>query len=195
MNNPHPPSFALASPDTPLPTTNERILKFIPYTHSDLILHPEITEPIIELINVAFAVHATRFEGPRLEGHSQFCEELSEDGTVLFTLCSGHTLVATGGIKPAQISETCKLLLFATNPLSFRTGHGSLMLAHAESVACEKGYRRMTMKTVKENDDIIPFYTKRGYVVVSELGLPDDTGSWRECESWRARAPFTLCEL
>jgi hypothetical protein len=53
----------------------------------------------------------------------------------------------------------------------------------------------MSMKTVKENVDIISFYSKRGYRVVSELMLPDDAGSWRECESWAAKAPFTLCGL
>jgi GNAT superfamily N-acetyltransferase len=196
MKDLHPACSTLELPDARLsPTTNGSALKFVSYIQADLILHPEITEPIIELINVAFAVHACRFKGPRLEGHESFCGEISEEGTIFFTLYLGCGPAATGGIKPAAIPGACKLLLFATNPSSFRTGFGSLMLSHVESAAYQKGYRKMTMKTVKENDEIISFYSKRGYRVVSELRLPDDAGSWRECGSWAAKAPFTLCKL
>jgi GNAT superfamily N-acetyltransferase len=181
--------------DAQLPSAiSHPVLKFVVYAHSDIIFHPEITEPIIDLINAAFRIHV-RFRDPRLEGHDQLCQELSENGSFLFALYSGDLPVATGGIQRSLVPGACKLLLFATRPSSSRAGYGSLLLSHSESLAYEKGYRKITMEVVKEHAGVLPFYTKRGYTIVREVKRPDETGDWRECQSWGPKAPFTLCEL
>jgi GNAT superfamily N-acetyltransferase len=80
--------------------------------------------------------------------------------------------------------------LLAVDVSLHRSGLGSLLVEHAETVARDAGATAVRIETVKQAG-LIPFYEQRGYVLVGET----DGQVWNGGADWGAAGPWQMVDM
>jgi GNAT superfamily N-acetyltransferase len=80
--------------------------------------------------------------------------------------------------------------MLATEPSLQRTGVGSMLIEHVEAAARAAGREVMAIEVVLEAGRV-PFYERRGYVVVRQHDGP----AWNGGKDWGATLPWHMVEM
>jgi N-acetylglutamate synthase-like GNAT family acetyltransferase len=80
--------------------------------------------------------------------------------------------------------------LLAVDVSQHRSGLGSMLVEHAETVAREAGATAVSIETVKQAG-LMPFYERRGYVLVGET----DGQVWNGGADWGAAGPWQMVDM
>jgi GNAT superfamily N-acetyltransferase len=142
-------------------------------------------EILVPMINAAYAFTEGHVFGgmPRAERHD--IRKLL-DGIVVAEL--GGRIVACVHIDAA--GDPAHFGLLAVDVSLHRSGLGSRLIEHAETVAREDGATTMRIETVKQAG-IIPFYERHGYQVTGET----DGQIWNGGADWGAIIPWQMVDM
>jgi GNAT superfamily N-acetyltransferase len=80
--------------------------------------------------------------------------------------------------------------LLAVDASLHRSGLGSLLVEHAETIATEAGAAAVRIETVKQAG-LTPFYERRGYCIIGET----DGQVWNSGADWGAVIPWQMVEM
>jgi GNAT superfamily N-acetyltransferase len=80
--------------------------------------------------------------------------------------------------------------LLAVDVSLHRSGIGSMLVEHAETVARNAGATAVRIETVKQAD-LMPFYERRGYTFVGET----DGQVWNGGADWGAAIPWQMVDM
>lgn len=141
---------------------------------------------LMEIINGAFSVYPF-MSGPRLREPEELRAEAGEAGEFILASVGSETLgcamvapapeIDWGVSKDAVIDspDAMYLGLLGVRPGLRMQGLGRRLVAEAERIAIERGFRKMTLGTLREMGNV-DYYEPKGYRVVARLNFP--AGHW-----------------
>lgn len=146
---------------------------------------PDDTDLLLRMINDAYAVSeghifpgTTRTERTGLEHSLPELTVVEADGQVV------------GCIHITLNPPDAHYGPLAVDGSQQASGLGSLLIAHAETVARDAGCSRMRIEVVKQANRV-PFYERRGYRVVAE----HDGQAWNDGADWGAAGPWQMVDM
>ncbi len=110
--------------------------------------------------------------------------------------CSEAIVVAeeegriAGCVHIDTASDPAHYGLLAVDVSLHRSGLGSMLAEHAETVARDAGATAVSIETVKQAG-LMPFYERRGYVPVGET----DGQVWNGGADWGAAGPWQMVDM
>ena len=155
-------------------------LRIVPAAEADF-------EAVASLINAAFATHPILGGRDRTSAES-VAEEVGATGEVLLALEDGQ-IVACAIIRPADdlvaeygeeamLPDVERALYFglaAVRPEHMRSGLGRALVAEAERIAAERGFKYVVLGTLEEFG-LVPYYERLGYEVAATIDF--EPGHW-----------------
>ena len=120
---------------------------------------PADAESVTRVINAAYLVERFFVDGPRIS--SREVGDLLATGTFLLA-DDGGEIAACVYVEPR--GESAYLGLLAVDPVRQGQGWGSRMLTAGEAYCTQRGCRAIDIKVVTLREELLPFYTRHGYV-------------------------------
>jgi predicted N-acetyltransferase YhbS len=168
----------------------EPTLSLVPFAAID-------TVAVAALVNAAFRRYAI-LESDRTSPEG-LADEAGDDAEWLLAHRAGR-LVGSAMIRPAagvfaehpnpaalgDVSTALYFGLAAVEPLEMSSGIGRRLVAEAERIAAERGYRSVILGTLREFG-LVDYYARFGYVVVAVHDF--------EAGHWDIVVPHRLCEM
>lgn len=144
----------------------------------------------VALINEAFALH--KVLGAPRTSLEELPDEAGDDGEFLHAR-DGGALIASALIRDygrytgdQSQADALYLGLVAVKPREARHGLGRQLVAAAERVAAERGYRRVVLSTLREFG-LVGYYEAQGYTVTNTTEF--------EAGHWSVTVPHLFVEM
>jgi predicted N-acetyltransferase YhbS len=143
----------------------------------------EEADQVARIINAAFEVERPfRLRGERTS--TEDVQRLMLDGNTFFIAEEDHRIVGTVYVRIT--GHTGYFGMLAVDPTLQRSGIGRALREHAEGLCKQRGCTEMTLTTGDFRTELLPYYSRAGYKIVSiEPGTPE----------WSMRNEFRIVHM
>lgn len=124
----------------------------------------EEADQVARIINAAFEVERPfRLRGERTS--TEDVQRLMLDGNTFFVAEEDHRIVGTVYVRIT--GHTGYFGMLAVDPTLQRRGIGRALREHAEGLCKQRGCTEMTLTTGDFRTELLPYYSRAGYQIVS----------------------------